>query len=314
MFSFFFSPSLPCSLLSSLSLSSLVPLLKLIAGKPFQFFLTPRDDYGNLIDLTTARIETTLKLLIPNGGHHVHQVSVQSMTSLETSNERETVQCQMMRVAVGKREIVQSSCTLYHAGTHLLLFNVNDENKTIARMEVRPQPDPAHYVLGIKGSSLSTQLLKENSCPLLAYDSFFNPIHQFNHSLISAAVTGPSGQSLPCEIRLKSGQVLISFTLEDPELSHLNVMVAGQHVQGSPLPLVLLKIKPHLSIPFKDRFAKLRRDLTDQHEQDVSPTVNIDRDSLLDSAVSAIHPHYFNRALRVRFHNELGIDAGGVTR
>ena len=60
--------------------------------------------------------------------------------------------------------------------------------------------------------------------------------------------------------------MLISFTLKDPELSRLNVMVAGQHVQESPLPLV----------PFKERYAKMCSDLTDRHEKGVSSIVNID--------------------------------------
>ena len=265
----------------------------------------------------TARLETTLKLLVPYGGHHKHKVSPRSMASLQTSNERETVQCQMVRMAVNRQEILLCSCTLYHAGTRSLLFSVNEERSTTkARMEVCHQPDPTHFVLGVKDSSLTTLLLKKTTCPLLAYDSFYNPILQFNHSLVTATVTGPSGQSLPCEIKFcnKSRKVLISLTLDDPELSHLNVTVADQHIHGSPLPIIVMKAKPHLSVPFKDRFAELCSELKYKHEQELSPTVNIDRYSLLDSTLRSLHPEYFHRILRVRFKNEFGIDAGGVAR
>ena len=281
--------------------------------------MIPRDQYGNLIDLTTANLETTLSLVVPSGGQlqQEHQEGFpRSITSLKNKDSWQAAHCQFTRHSVGKQMILKCSCTLYHAGNHLLCFETNGESTSVARINVQAQsrPHPAHCTFSFKKSTKTVHVLTKWSCSVLTYDSFYNPVAGTDG--LEAAVVGPSAL-LNCTIKCQSHSRQakeISFRLVDFNFTHLHVTVDGVHIIGSPLPIYVVKSKPILEVPFKERLSELHKSLTQSYEQGLSLTVLIDRSNILHDAVSEFLPSYFRRKLRVRFMNELGIDVGGVAR
>ena len=50
------------------------------------------------------------------------------------------------------------------------------------------------------------------------------------------------------------------------------------------------------------------------HQSGTTPTLTIRREAVLESAVEVLREEHFSMLIRVRFRDERGVDAGGVSR
>ena len=143
------------------------------------------------------------------------------------------------------------------------------------------------------------------------YDEFFNACSSSRISL--AGIQASIGQQqLHCTSYNKDQTKLkLSFTPYSPGQVRLVVAVRGELLRECPLTLTVKAITES----FLRRSKALRRYLTEYRCYCYTPTLTIDRNNLLESAISVLNvENYFKRIVRVRFGSEPGIDTGGIAR
>ncbi len=143
------------------------------------------------------------------------------------------------------------------------------------------------------------------------YDEFFNACssNRISRTGIQASI---GQQQLRCTPHNRDKTKLkLSFTPYSPGQVTLVVSVRGELLRECPL---LLTVKA-VTESFLKRAKALRRYLREYRCYYYTPTLTIDRNNLLESAISMLNvENYFKRIIRVRFGNEPGIDTGGIAR
>ena len=159
------------------------------------------------------------------------------------------------------------------------------------------------------------------SCSVALYDQYMNeckaPVW---YNKLAGSVgesrlnSSPSVPSFPTRMvtYLDNNIACLTFTPRIHGNFQLKVTVSGQPVPLSPLPFIVIKVNESL----KTRFGKLKGFIVGQFGQRSTPTFTIDRSNIIESAfhVFNMHPGYFERHLKVRFGEEVGVDAGGISK
>lgn len=143
------------------------------------------------------------------------------------------------------------------------------------------------------------------------YDEFFNACSSSRVSL--AEIQASIGQQQLHCVPLKKDQtkLKLSFTPYSPGQVKLVISVRGEPLCECPLALTVKAVTES----FFKRFKALRGYLREYLCYYYTPTLTIDRNNLLESAVSMLNvENYFKRIVRVRFGKEPGIDTGGLAR
>ena len=143
------------------------------------------------------------------------------------------------------------------------------------------------------------------------YDEFFNACSSSRVSL--AEIQASIGQQqLHCIPHSKDRTKLnFSFTPYSPGQVKVVVSVSCELLRECPLTLSVKAVTESFFKRFKALRQYLREYLCYYH----TPTLTIDRNNLLESAISVLNvENYFKRIVRVRFGTEPGIDTGGLAR
>ena len=159
------------------------------------------------------------------------------------------------------------------------------------------------------------------SCSVALYDQFMNECKAPVWYKKASGYVGenrlypsPSVPSFPTRMStyLDNNIAMLVFTPRTHGNFQLKVTVSGQPVPPTPLPFTVIKIDEN----FKTRFRKLKGFVGGRFGSTSTPTFTIDRSDILESAlrVFTLHPEYFQQHLKVRFGEEIGVDAGGLSK
>lgn len=266
------------------------------ATKPFRFFLVARDSHGNLFDdCQRRRIKAKLW-------------SAETPTSPAFSMVCELHPTKALGVYV-------SHCTVKKAGVHCIGVQYSsNQYQVMGNVIISAGPPDASKseICDILEGTLTISLEERSNCKLILRDQFSNICKGVEASLqsVTAEVSGsadtPPNCGFKCELIPNQDQPVTSVVLPSKYLLFLHVRVSGRDVIGSP---TILQYKSNTN--FKQRVAKLRKSLACHN---YTPTLTMDRNHLLETAVNLLQPSMFRKTIRVRFGDEQGIDCGGVSR
>ena len=162
------------------------------------------------------------------------------------------------------------------------------------------------------------------TCFLYLFDQFGNPCPatyqncgRYVNGVASGQKMGMSTLSEMSEsvrmapgLDVKPNCVVLSFTANSPGNKELLITVNDELVSSPPIVISVVRA----SQSFAAKIKQLRSQLSARYGSTYTPTITIDRASLLESAVNMLQEEHFRKVIRVRFGEEPGIDVGGPSR
>lgn len=203
---------------------------------------------------------------------------------------------------------------VFTAGVHdIVVTSIDHTSFTMGQIRViHASPYAKHCCLELDSMyHAEPEVSKTYTILMRLYDEFFNACSSSRISL--AGIQASIGQQQLHCIPHKKDQTKLKllFTPNSPGQVKLVVSVRGELLRECPLTLTVKAITES----FLRRFKALRRYLTEYRCYHYTPTLTIDRNNLLESAVSVLDvENYFKRIVRIRFGSEPGIDTGGIAR
>lgn len=230
---------------------------------------------------------------------------------------RKDVQCTIEYHGSGTYEITGN---VYVAGEHPVAVTDHTGGlNTLGTIKVKcGLPYPPHCRLD-PSNNYQAVVSQRFSCYLYLFDEYYNECTEEHISLVSATVEGQclcvhpaysEMHSASLSQRSHSSCVSLSFIPRSKGVKELHVKVCGQAILTS---MVQLNILPFTEA-FELKFKKLKDYLKRNECVGCTPTITIDRNNILESAIHELHSQYFHHIIRVRFNDEPGIDTGGVAR
>ena len=156
------------------------------------------------------------------------------------------------------------------------------------------------------------------TCVIYLYDIYRNiwtgDVKSIQAFLLTKRVNIPPVNPLNMTVyQLDKGVACITFQAPLARYDMLKICCSFSN-QCEDIVTVMLDILEPLPSPFEDRYKKLMSTLKSARCKRATHTMTIDRENILESAVSTIKAVDFEKVIRVRFGEELGIDEGGVSR
>lgn len=264
-----------------------------------------KDQYGNAHTsggaIRSAVIEGAGKREFENP-----DLSLQDIVALQSHST--PAQCTVEHTGNG---VYEFSCDVYTAGTHKVrIVDHYGTRRSIGTIRVEGGEPSARHSRLDPGNNYRAVRSEKFTIHVHVYDTFFNPVSKL------------SSRQIQADIGMQSFSVLQS--LEGPNTyalfltpnSHgkkeLCVRIGGELVPSCPLEINIVPLMES----FSKKLRRLREYLFRTHRalRSYIPTITIDRENLLESAVTQLHEQYFYQTIRVRFGDEPGIDTGGVSR
>lgn len=286
-------------------------LLTATAGDEVCFSLKACDSYSNLHTTGGAIYAAVIK------GAGQRDFDLSSFTPLEDLRQRLS---QAVRADViclmsdkGNGMYTFSGC-VFTAGIHdIVVTSIDHTSFTMGRVRVIPATPYAKHCRLELDSVYQTEpeVSKKYTILLNLYDEFFNACNSQRVSLkeIQVSIGQQHLQSFP-HYRDRN-KLCFSFIPISSGAVKLLVSISGELVPECPLALTVRVVTES----FLKRFSTLRRYLQMSVCCYYTPTLTIDRNNLLESAVNMLNVgDYFRRTIRVRFRDEPGIDTGGLSR
>lgn len=204
--------------------------------------------------------------------------------------------------------------TVFTAGIHdIVVTNVDHASFTMGQIRViHASPHAKHCCLELD-SVYHTEPEVSKTCTILIkmYDEFLNACNSARVSLAEFQASVDQQQLYCVPYNKDQTKLKFSFTPYTPGPIKLMVYVRGELLCECPLMLTVKVVTES----FLNRFKALRRYLREYLCYYYTPTLTIDRNNLLESAMCMLNvENYFKRIIRVRFGNEPGIDTGGLSR
>ncbi len=287
---------------------------KFTAGTTVHLYVKARDRYGNAHNAGSAILQAVIDGAGKREFHHPNP-NLQDIIALQSSHV-EPAQCAVKYIANG---VYQLMCDVFTVGTHLVrIVDQCSMRRSIGTIQVLSgMPSAWHSSLESSNNYKATEG-ERYSIHLHVFDTFFNPCCEVDSNRIQASIAYNQSNRLQSFVVQqssdRSGRPTNTFTLSVTPIFHgkgeLHVRVSGEYVSPCPLEINITPVTD--SLPKKLR--NLREYLSHYHGAGSTPTITIDRRNILESAIHEIHQSYFDRTIRVRFGDELGIDAGGVSR
>ena len=211
--------------------------------------------------------------------------------------------------------VYQMQCEVFTLGSHFI--NVTDQygkSLTIGTLEVVPGPPSVHHCRLDPNNSYKAVTTEKHTIFLHVYDRFFNP-STFAETNIQATIGSQTLHVTPAlQVRGSPSTRLncfaLSFTPVSQGKQQLKVTVAGELLPSCPIEVNVIPLTESFDVKLK----RLRTYLKGRHCSGYTPTITIDRDNILESAIHQLHESHFHHVVRVRFGDEPGIDTGGVAR
>ena len=269
------------------------------AGCNLKVYLFVRDRYSNPAVIHRSNLPTIL--LKFNG------------STVPESN----FPCNVVFVKEGVLKIESNPLTV--KGQYDIAVKIDSQYHVISSFKVKSlRPSPQHSVInthtGDGGMFITVTPMIQQSLFVFLKDRFGNPCdaHKYIQHMSAILIDNASGRQRSCHIdqHQQEDKVTIHFTVYWYNSSVIKISIFGDEISGSP---VLLKID-NTKISFKERYNILRRILSQKYGSRYAPTLTIDRNNILESAINVLSSEYFKMIIRIRFSNEPGIDDGGVSR
>ena len=203
---------------------------------------------------------------------------------------------------------------VFTAGIHdIIVTSINHSSFIMGQIRViHASPYAKHCYLELDHVyHTEPEVSKTYTILMKMYDEFFNACSSSRVSL--AEIQASIGQQQLYCIPHNKGQnkLKLSFTPYSPGQVKLVVSMRGELLRECPLTLTVKAVTES----FLKRFKALRRYLREYLCYYYTPTLTIDRNNLLETAMSMLNiENYFKRIVRVRFGDEPGIDTGGIAR
>ena len=204
----------------------------------------------------------------------------------------------------------QLQCQVFTAGIHsIVVTDQYERSEVMGTVNVQHgRPHPPHCRID-PNNTYQAVVSEQYQCYLYLYDQFFNRCSPDSRSLVEATV-GTDHLRTYSAPGVVFNRVKVYFTPTSPGMKQLLIKVCGELVPGCPIDLSV--VAPTYS--FKQKFKNLKSYLVNNHCNGYTPTLTINRENILESAVQTLYDDYFHRIIRVRFGTELGMDTGGVSR
>ena len=203
---------------------------------------------------------------------------------------------------------------VFTAGIHdIVMTNVDHVSFTMGQIRVvHTSPYAKHCCLDLDSVyHTEPEVSKTYTILMKMYDEFFNACNFSRVSLAEIQASVGQQQLYHVPYNKDRTKLKFSFTPYSPGQVKLIVSVRGELLRECPLTLTVKVVTES----FLKRFKALRQYLREYLCYYYTPTLTIDRNNLLESAMSMLNvENYFKRIVRVRFGNEPGIDTGGLSR
>ena len=286
------------------------------AGSTVTLYLRARDNYGNAHTAGGA----VQRVVIKRAGRREFNPSAELAHFVQKSRlGAPDVECSVEHIDGG---VYQIECQVFTAGNHSIC--ITDQCGNTHRMGTTLEVvsgsiyaplcrlDPRNSYQGVMTESFV--------CYLYAFDQFLNPCSVAGNLASVHATVGnqtmtaiPASQVTKGRLPVVAGFTLIAlkFTPHSKGIQQLNVRIGSEAIPGCP---VEVNVVP-LTTSFPMRLKELRHYLRMRYcKFGYTPTITINREDILESAVRELQDQYFHRTIRVRFGDEVGIDTGGVSR
>ena len=204
---------------------------------------------------------------------------------------------------------------VFTAGTHdIVVTSVSHTSFVMGHIRViHASPYAKHCSLELDSVYHTEPVLnKKYTMSLKMYDMFFNACdsHRVDQRKDFQVSVGQQRVSSFLHKKDRTKLELSFFPIQRGPVK-LHVYVRGELLPECPLTLTVKVVTES----FLKRFDSLKRYLREYLCYYYTPTLTIDRNSLLESAVNVLNVgNYFRRIVRVRFGDEPGIDTGGLAR
>ena len=209
------------------------------------------------------------------------------------------LQCQVISVGLG---VFQATFTAYSCGIHSIAVGQHTLSAKVVAAAVTPDPTRTVCSNWQRVGFGCTW-----GCTVELYDKYGNPVEEAKHPVIAqcsmdemlrrATITKIPGTN-KCQVSV--------------ECSRAGTYEVNIFVENTPIPNMPLRFIAE--IPTSEKFKQLKNSLMHNWCQGCTPTLTMVRSNLLESAIRQLTDDMLRYQVRVRFDDEIGIDAGGVSR
>lgn len=281
------------------------------AGSYIHFRLKAVDHYNNRHTTSGA-----VKSVIVKGAGKKRALGGSSTDS----SEAEDVICDVSYLSNGKYAI---KCQVFTTGSHhIIATDSRLMSSTVGKVLVCSGPPYGANCRLAESNTYTAALGERHSLSVELFDMYANPTHYNDGFMVIRiteasvgnqvlnAFTGPDAVKYGYASSPSTRQIVFSFTPHTPGQAMLRISINNTPLPTSPVPFMV-----RVSIQtLESKLRMLRSYLRGVHCRGYTPTLTVDRERLLESAVEVLQQDYFSKIVRVRFGDEIGIDMGGITR
>ena len=224
------------------------------------------------------------------------------------------VMCEITDLKNGSYDI---TFQVFTDGCHDVMVTTSQNDlQLLGRLAVTPMtPHGANCRLSEGNSYVATSGVS-HTLSLELFDRFRNPAHFHQGSCsITASIGGHALNIHPVLTEsgatpLSPNTVMFSFRPLIPG-NNLELQIS---INDSPVPCHAHFCVGQSIETLRFKLASLRAYLRKHHSRGTTPTLTVQRNNLLESAVQVLQTQHFSMVIRVRFDDEIGMDLGGISR
>ena len=267
------------------------------AGSTVTLFLRARDGYGNAHTSGGA----VKRAIVEHAAQRDPQRLDAQLCTVKDS------ECSIIHLGNGDYQL---QCQVFTAGNHsIVVTDQYERSEVMGTVKVQDGRPHAPNCRIDPTNTYQAMVSERYECYLYLYDRFFNSCSPAYHSFVEATVGADHLQTFFAPGPL-SNRVKLYFTPTSRGIKQLLIKVFAEVVPGCPIDLNIIA----LTQSFKQKFKNLKTYLVNNHCVGYTPTLTINRENILESAVQTLYDDYFHCIIRVRFGAEPGMDTGGVSR
>ena len=209
------------------------------------------------------------------------------------------LQCQVTSVGWG---VFQATFTAYTAGIHSIAVGQHPLSSKVVATVV--SPDPTRTVC----SNWQREVLGcPWSCTVELYDKYGNPVEEARHAVVAQYSVDETLRHATITKIPGTNKCQVSVECPRAGAYEVNIFVDSTLIPNMPLRFTAV-------ITTSEKFKQLKRLLIRNWCRGSTPTLTMVRSNLLESAINQLTDDVLRHQVRVRFDDEIGIDAGGVSR
>ena len=291
-----------------------------VAGSSVSFVITACDEYGNAH--TSGGAVKTVSIR-GAGKRNLREGMTWPELSQAVSRPVNDVQCKVHDNGNGTYTVKSK---VYVTGVHCVSMTDMYSSKAHlmdSRLQVTSGPAFPPYCPFYAPNASEACVSQMFICTLDLYDKYMNPCDSPTaHSQVHASVGGialrsiSGAQAVKRRLRImrapNSNTVVLYFVPESNGQQELLIHVNGVLHPSCPMTLNVAQ----LSESFSKKFSRLWSSLRRVYCVGYTPTLTINRSDILESSlrIFSANGSYLKKVIRIRFGEEMGIDAGGVSK